>query len=205
MEMRAVRVVEGSSGPLWPLGRGKDGSARREPSLLDALERAEQPERPCKRGAARTWRPRAEEELDPAMCSGSDAVWGSSGDDEGRNDSTAPTRGRTARGRGRGGSGRGGRRDTAPAGGGPAAAAATPVGVAAERRAALERVFAVAREVCAEDVFRHADRSAVVQEALTRMDEAGARFWGALGLYSRRRTVLDTCLRDWPADLGGQN
>ncbi len=69
----------------------------------------------------------------------------------------------------------------------------------------MERVFAVAREVCAEDVFRHADRSAVVQEALTRMDEAGARFWGALGLYSRRRTVLDTCLRDWPADLGGQN
>ena len=124
------------------------------------------------------------------MCSGSDVAWSSSGDDGGGKDIPAMKGGR--RGRGRGGRGRGGRHDTA------AAAAA------AKQEGALQRVFAVAREVQAEDVFRHTHRSAVVQEALTRVDHAGARFWGASGLYSRHRTVLDACLRDWPADLGGE-
>ena len=77
----------------------------------------------------------------------------------------------------------------------------TAAGPAAERRAALQRVFAIARIVRSEHHFVSTTRQAVLQETLTRLESEGTRFWGANQLYSRRRTVIDACQRAWPADM----
>ena len=43
---------------------------------------------------------------------------------------------------------------------------------------------------------------AILNKALDSIDRAGGRFWGAGGVYSRRRTAVDAVLRTWAADGG---
>ena len=45
--------------------------------------------------------------------------------------------------------------------------------------------------------WAQASRRAIIDEALRLIDDDGRRFWGAYGIYSRRRTVLDRMLQLW--------
>ena len=65
----------------------------------------------------------------------------------------------------------------------------------------VQRVIDRIREVRAEEHFSGTDRRAVVDEALSRESNCGNHVWGLGELYTRRRTVLDTCLKFWPEDM----
>ena len=80
-------------------------------------------------------------------------------------------------------------------------AARAPTEAQLERRKAIAEVFQAARVLRAEPDFRVAERRAVLQEALSRLDDAGRRFWGSMGLWTRRRSVIDAGVAQWPEDL----
>ena len=69
-----------------------------------------------------------------------------------------------------------------------------------DRAEARRRVFHEVRVLLASAEHQGFTQRAILNKALDSIDRAGGRFWGAGGVYSRRRTVVDTCLRTWVAD-----
>ena len=69
-----------------------------------------------------------------------------------------------------------------------------------DRAEARRRVFHDVRVLLASAEHQGLTERAILNKALDSIDRAGLRFWGAGGVYSRRRTVVDTCLRTWLAE-----
>ena len=69
-----------------------------------------------------------------------------------------------------------------------------------DRAEARRRVFHDVRVLLASAEHQGLTKRAILNKALDSIDRAGRRFWGAGGVYSRRRTVVDTCLRTWLAE-----
>ena len=69
-----------------------------------------------------------------------------------------------------------------------------------DRAEARRRVFLEVRVLLASAEHQGLTERAILSKALDSIDRAGRRFWGAGGVYSRRRTVVDTCLRTWLAE-----
>lgn len=219
----ASSIVEGSQQDLWPPPEKPAGTPRGPSSLLQMLSQAEKPPRAASNshdGHRRQSKAlgRKEVEEDPGLCSGSDASLGDWSDDCDQGGAAAAG-GRAPRTR-RAADGQlrqcpsGSQLRQCPTGSdAPAAASGDAAGSAESRRRiaprpfarqrqeAIERVFGIVRELRAEATFRDTAPRAVISEALNRLDNAGQRFWGATGMYSRRRTALDACAAAWPPDL----
>ena len=69
-----------------------------------------------------------------------------------------------------------------------------------DRAEARRRVFHEVRVLLASAEHQGLTERAILNRALDSINRAGQRFWGAGGVYSRRRTVVDTVLRTWVAD-----
>ena len=67
----------------------------------------------------------------------------------------------------------------------------------------MELVRQFVAQVREDDAFRVATPREQVNEALRLVDLNGRRFWGTFGMYTRRRTVLDSYLMyKYPAHFG---
>ena len=93
---------------------------------------------------------------------------------------------------------------------GPAAAPPIPPAPPGEGRALSDAehraevrdcVFALVRELQRQDEHARMTPRAILDEALTAMDRDGRRCWGADRWFTRRRTLLDSCIRFWDTSL----
>ena len=77
-----------------------------------------------------------------------------------------------------------------------------PKSLEQDRAEARRRVLLEVRVLLASAEHQGLTQRAILNKALDSIDRAGGRFWGAGGVYSRRRTAVDAVLRAWVADGG---